>query len=268
MPPEYTGLYIGFAAFTGLLFGSFLNVCIYRIPRDLSVVTPRSFCTECGAQIAWYDNIPVLSFFMLRGRCRGCTKSIAVRYPVVEFLTALLFAVTAAEYGLTLSALKWCVFEAALIVLFWTDVEERILPDEFTLGGTFLGLIFALFLPLPSFMADLLIPGASSQARSLLNCACGAVVLAIPVWTLGAIYARIRKREGLGFGDVKLLVFIGVFLGVERGLTALILGAVGGTLVGLTYILAARKSVANYELPFGAFLCAGGVISAITSKFL
>ncbi len=268
MPPENAILYIAAAGIAGLLFGSFLNVCIYRIPRDLSVVTPRSFCTECGAQIGWYDNIPVLSFVVLRGRCRTCTKPIAIRYPIVEFTTAVLFAATAAEYGWAIVALKWCVFEAILVALFWTDLEERILPDELTLGGTAAGLICAIFVPVPSVLADLMIPAARQPLRSLLNCGIGAVILAGPIWALGALYSRFRKREGLGFGDVKLLILIGVFLGLEHGLTALLIGAVGGTLLGLTYILIARKSASTYELPFGTFLCAGGIIAALTAKFM
>lgn len=268
MPVDEAVLSIAGAGVAGLLFGSFLNVCIYRIPRDLSVVTPRSFCTECGAQIAWYDNIPILSFVMLRGKCRTCTNPIAVRYPIVEFTTGVLFALTAAEYGWTTAALKWCVFEAILVALFWTDLEERILPDEITLGGTAAGLIFAIFLPVPSVLADLIIPAGRPALRSLLNSALGAVILAGPIWGLGALYARVRKREGLGLGDVKLLMLIGVFLGLERGLTALLIGALGGTVIGLTYILIARKSASTYELPFGTFLCAGGVIAALAGKFI
>lgn len=268
MPAEYAAFYIALAALAGLLLGSFLNVCIYRIPRDLSVVTPRSFCTECGAQVSWHDNIPIFSFVALRGRCRTCKKRIAIRYPIVEFSTGLLFALTAAEYGWTLATLKWCVFEALLLALFWTDLEERILPDEITLGGAVAGLVFAVFLPVPSVLAEMLIPAARPAMRSLLNCALGVVVLAGPIWALGALYTRFRKREGLGFGDVKLLALIGIFLGLERGLTALLIGAVAGTLIGLTYILVARKSASTYELPFGTFLCAGGIVAAVAGKFI
>src|ERR1700761_724430 len=110
LPADYRVFYVALFTIAGLLLGSFLNVCIYRIPRDLSVVTPRSFCPECGIQIAWYDNIPLLSYFLLNRRCRGCARTISSRYPIVELTTAVLFAVVASEYGWTPTALKWCVF--------------------------------------------------------------------------------------------------------------------------------------------------------------
>jgi leader peptidase (prepilin peptidase) / N-methyltransferase len=268
LPAEYAGFYVALAAVAGLLFGSFLNVCIYRIPRDLSVVSPRSFCPQCGGQIAWYDNLPVFSYFVLHGRCRSCKNPIAFRYPIVELATALLFSLAVAEYGWTIVALKWCVFEVLLVALFWTDLEERILPDELTLGGAVAGLIFAIFVPVPSVMADLTVPAARAAVRSLLDASAGAIFLAGPLWALGALYNRLRKREGLGLGDVKLLVLIGIFLGLEHGLTALLIGAVGGTAIGLTYILVARKSASTYELPFGTFLCAGAAIVPLIGKFI
>jgi leader peptidase (prepilin peptidase)/N-methyltransferase len=268
LPADYESFYIALAALAGSLFGSFLNVCIYRIPRDLSVIAPRSFCPECGERINWRHNIPVVSYFVLRGRCRSCAKRIAVRYPIVELATAILFALTAAEYGWTLATLKWCVFEALLLALFWTDLEERILPDELTLGGIVAGLIFAVLIPVPSIMANLLLPATKVVWRSLLDAVFGAALLAGPIWALGALYARIRKREGLGLGDVKLLAFIGVFLGPDKGLSALLVGAVGGAIVGLAYILIARKSASSYELPFGTFLCASAMLVPLAGRLL
>ena len=141
MPFDVT-LHIAYAAVAGLLIGSFLNVCIYRVPRDLSVVHPRSFCPECGKPVAWYDNIPLFSYVRLKGRCRDCGKSIGIRYPLVELITALFFAASVAKYGWNIDSLKWCVFQGIMTVLFWVDLEERILPDEFTLGGSALGLAF------------------------------------------------------------------------------------------------------------------------------
>ncbi len=137
-----------FAFLFGLLIGSFLNVCIYRMPRDLSVVRPRSFCPACERQISWYDNFPILSFVLLRGRCRHCQESIPIRYPLVELATALLFSWAVFAMGVSAEAGKVCVFGAILIALVVTDLEERILPDEFTIGGIIVGLLFAWFAPL------------------------------------------------------------------------------------------------------------------------
>lgn len=247
----------------GLAFGSFLNVCIYRIPRDLSVVTPRSFCPECGQPIAWYNTLPLLSYAVLRGSSRCCAKPIGIRYPIVEFTTASAFVAVALRYGWTAAALKWIIFEAILIVLFWTDLEERILPDELTLGGTALGLILAFFVQVPSFLGEMFVPVWQPAWRSLLNAALGATLLAAPTWLLAIVYERVRNREGLGLGDVKLLALLGVFLGVEQGIAALLVGAVAGSIIGIIYISVKGKSASTYELPFGSFLCAGAALIAL-----
>jgi leader peptidase (prepilin peptidase)/N-methyltransferase len=136
------------AGLVGLLIGSFLNVCIYRLPRDLSVVSPRSFCPQCEGPIAWFDNIPLVSYFVLRMRCRKCGKRIPLRYPLVELLTGAAFFCAVWALGLTAAALKFSVFGAVVIALVFSDLEERILPDEFTLGGTALGILFAIFVPM------------------------------------------------------------------------------------------------------------------------
>jgi leader peptidase (prepilin peptidase)/N-methyltransferase len=248
-------LYVAMAALFGLLIGSFVNVCIYRLPRDLSVVAPRSFCPECGRQIAWYDNLPVLSYAVLRGRCRHCAKGISTRYLVVELTTAALFALTAYRYGPTLSAVKWCIFGAIMVALFWTDLEERILPDELTLGGAAAGLALSIAVPVPGMFFS----HWGRWARSTADALIAGMALSLPIWGLGSLYGRIRKREALGRGDVKLLATIGVFLGLEDGLLALLLGAVAGSVVGLAYIFWTRKDAASYELPFGSFLCLGAI---------
>src|SRR5947209_7084058 len=135
------------AILAGLLIGSFLNVCIFRLPRDLSVVRPRSFCPACEHPIAWFDNIPLVSFILVRGRCRYCQNRISIRYPGVELLTGILFFLAVFTLGPTATAAKLCAFCAIMIELIFSDFEERILPDEFTLGGTALGLIFAGLIP-------------------------------------------------------------------------------------------------------------------------
>jgi leader peptidase (prepilin peptidase)/N-methyltransferase len=256
--------YVLGAAILGLLVGSFLNVCIYRIPRDISVVAPRSFCPECGVQISWFDNIPVLSYFLLRGRCRKCGQRIGARYPFVEIITATLFIVVAYRYGIAPAAGKWLLWEAILVVLFWTDLEEQILPDELTLGGAIAGIVIACFLPVQGLFVETLFPGWKPLWRSLIDIGLGIAVLAVPMWLLGIAYEKVRKREGLGFGDVKLLVLMSTFLGFENSLLATMIGAVGGSVVGVAYCLTTRRKLSETHLPFGSFLCAGaGIVPLI-----
>src|SRR5262249_12722319 len=163
----------------GLLIGSFLNVCIYRLPRDLSVVRPRSYCPECEKSLAWFDNIPLLSFLLLKGRCRYCGKPIRARYPIVEALTAILFFGFVARLGVSLAAFKFCLFSALLVGMVFADLEERILPDEFTLGGLVAGLALSWVIPVEDvptefFFSILRVPlkgPARSLAESLLGAA-------------------------------------------------------------------------------------------------
>ncbi len=268
MPADWLPLYVVFAGFAGLLIGSFLNVCIYRIPRDLSVVAPRSFCPECGAPIAWFDNIPVLSYFLLRGRCRKCGKKIGIRYPAVEILTGALFALIAYRYAFSPFAGKWLLWEALMIVLFWTDLEEKILPDELTIGGSVAGLIIACFVPVPSGFAQTFFPGWRRISRSFLSIGLGICLLALPMWFLGFVYEKVRGREGLGFGDVKLLLLMSTFLGFENTLFATMLGAVGGSVIGIAYCLITRTKLSEMQLPFGSFLSAGGAIVPILYRLV
>src|SRR4051812_4322352 len=157
------------AALFGLAVGSFLNVCIYRIPRDLSVVKPRSFCPSCDVPISWYDNIPVLSFLYLRGRCRRCGHPIGISYVLVELITAVTFVAVISKYGVSLSAAKWTIYECLLIILFWTDWQERILPDEFTIGGSVLGVAFAFLVAVPGILGELFLSDHGWRSQSLLN---------------------------------------------------------------------------------------------------
>jgi len=257
---------IAAAAVLGLLVGSFLNVCIYRIPRDLSVVIPRSFCPECGAGIIWYDNVPVLSYLVLGGRCRGCGCSIGLRYPIAEITTAVLFAITVAKYGWTLAAAKWAIFESIMIVLFWTDLEERILPDELTLGGTVAGLALSFFVSVPGEFVPWLWPSLPPIWCSFFNALLAACILSVPMFLVGWTYAKIRGREGIGLGDLKLMLLLGAFLGVRDGVAALLIGSIAGSIIGLAYILIARKDASTYWLPFGSFLCLGGAVLPLVGK--
>jgi leader peptidase (prepilin peptidase)/N-methyltransferase len=266
LPPDAVAFHLFLAVVCGLLFGSFLNVCIFRLPRDLSVVTPRSFCPECSHPLAWYDNIPLLSFLLLRAHCRHCGKKIYSRYPLVEVAAAALLCWVVTRYGWSLAALKWALFELLLLALFFTDLEERILPDELTLGGAACGLLLAFFVSVPGVIGELWFPKQPLYWRSLVNACLGALFLAGPLWLLAVVYAHIRKKEGLGLGDVKLLVFMGLFLGLENGLLALMIGAVLGTVLGLLYIVVRRKDPGSYELPFGSFLCLGAALVPLFVK--
>ena len=254
----------------GLLIGSFLNVCIYRLPRDLSVVKPRSFCPYCEKTISWYDNIPLVSYFLLRGRCRHCGGSIPWRYPAVELLTGLCIFTLVYSNGLTPDAIKYCVFAAILIALLFTDLEERILPDEFTIGGTVLGFILAWFIPLDpgivSFFVEMTGNEADPRVVSLIEAALGALVPSLTLWAIGALYKVVRGREGLGFGDVKMIAFMGSFLGLRSTLLTFFVAAMVGSILGLLFIWLTKKDASTYELPLGSFLAASGLLVALWLK--
>ena len=251
----------------GLLIGSFLNVCIYRWPRDLSVVRPRSHCPSCGKPIAWYDNIPLVSFALLGGRCRSCRARIPLRYPVVEASTALLFFYFVRTLGLTPAAAKMCVLTAALVALIFSDLEERILPDELTLGGTLAGVAFALVVPTPHDGLRWFL-GLTGVVDSLAGSALGAILPAACLWAAGWLYQKVRHREGLGLGDVKLVVMAGSFLGLYGALLTLLWGSIAGSVLGYAYIRATGKDSATYELPFGAFLGAAALVVAMAAPAL
>jgi leader peptidase (prepilin peptidase)/N-methyltransferase len=256
----------------GLLIGSFLNVCIYRWPRDLSVVKPRSHCVACEKTIAWYDNIPVVSFIVLGGKCRYCQARISFRYPVVELSTGLLWFYWVYAYGLSAFAIKMCIFTALMVGLVFSDLEERILPDEMTLGGILIGLVLAFFVPVEDYMVPVIswIVGVPlpDRFRSLAESALGAGLPAFFLWGGGWLYQKVRHREGLGLGDVKLIAMVGAFLGLRTALLTLILGSIAGSIVGYTYIKLAHKDASTYELPFGTFLGLAAIVAAIAGEKL
>jgi leader peptidase (prepilin peptidase)/N-methyltransferase len=258
-----TLLFSIFAGLFGLIIGSFLNVCISRLPEDQSITAPRSQCPRCGSMIHWYDNIPLLSFAILGGRCRACRAHISWRYPLVELVTAALFFEAWRMTGGSWAGVKLCLFAAIAVELALSDWETRILPDEFTLWGTAAGIILAPVAPLPvgilSWMAALFAPGASPALTSLVNAAGGAALLSGGMWAMGAAYERLRGREGLGFGDVKMVAFLGAMLGLEGGLLALMFGSLIGSVVGLIWIKVGKKDPAQFELPFGTFLAVGAL---------
>ena len=283
-------LFFAIAAFVfGLLFGSFLNVCIYRLPRGRSVVSPGSACPGCEKPIAFYDNVPVLSWLILRGRCRRCKARISPRYMIVELLTAFLFLACFQRFGLTLATLKYCVFGFLLLGLIFTDAETKLLPDKLTLPGIVLGLIFSWFVPVNDLLARLLpglfsLPLNSSSSWHILSLAdslLGAIVGASFIYGAGAIYLKVRHVEGMGFGDVKLMGMIGAFLGLKLTVFTLFTASVAGSLFGIGTMLvvwvkrtrrrierqhetaavarrrawqSARMIYQHYEMPFGVFL--------------
>lgn len=254
----------------GLLIGSFLNVCIHRWPRDLSVVRPRSQCIHCGKQIAWFDNIPVLSFIALGARCRQCKGAIHWRYPVVELLTGLCFAAIASEYGLTPIAAKYCIFAALLIGMIFADLDTLILPDEFTIGGFFIGMGFSFFVPVPdstfTFMLSILGFRVNQWISSPLEALFGGLFPAFCLWLMGWIFEKVRHKEGLGFGDVKMIAMIGAFVGIRGTLFTVIGGSVLGSVVGLLWIKVTKQDAGTYQLPFGSFLGLAALIGALASQ--
>jgi leader peptidase (prepilin peptidase)/N-methyltransferase len=252
------------AAAFGLLIGSFLNVCIHRMPRDLSVVKPRSHCPNCENTISWYDNLPIVSYLVLRGRCRHCGFGIPFRYPLVELLTGLAFFVGVYTLGVTADALKFSLFVAMHVAMLFTDLEERILPDEFTIGGAVLGVIFAGFVPVPGGFFELLLPRElDRRVVSMIESAVGAILLSGFLWAIAELYFRVRKREGLGLGDVKMVGMIAAFLGISGALFTVVVASVLGSIIGLAYIYLARKEAATYELPFGTFLAVAAILVAV-----
>ena len=234
------------AAISGLIFGNFLNVCIYRLPRKESVNFPASHCTSCGRPLSWYENVPLVSWLALRGRCRTCGAAISPAYPLVEVTTALLFAGGVLVYGLTPLMVVRVAFASALIVLFVIDLRHRILPNVITLPGIVIGFVASLFLP----------PGWVQSLIGIL--AGGGVLLA-----LSEIYLRTRGREGLGMGDVKMLAMIGAFLGWPLMLLTLVIASFSGSVIGL-WVIATRKGGMQASLPFGTFLAIGAVVAAVT----
>ena len=228
----------------GLCIGSFLNVCAYRLPLGESVVHPRSRCTSCGRMLSWFDNLPVVSWVALRGRCRTCGKPVSWMYPAVEIVTALVFAITYLTYGLTLLSVVRVLFACALIVLFVTDLQHKILPNVITLPGIVIGFACSVFLP----------PGWVSSVIGIL--VGGGVLFAI-----AEAYYRVRGQEGLGMGDVKLLAMIGAFLGWKLVLLTLVFASFTGSLAG-GMLIASGKGSMKYALPFGTFLAVGALLAA------
>lgn len=256
-----------FFVLLGLIIGSFLNVCIARLPAEESVVLPRSRCPKCEKAVKPYDNIPVVSYLLLRGKCRFCKEPISWQYPAVELLTSLSFWATYAVVGFQLKTPVLLVFFSAIIVLIFIDLNHRILPDVITLRGTMVGLLFSLAAPVEDgtakFLAGLMgFRVGHPILLSFFDSLIGAFVCGGFLWIVAEVYYRIRKVEGLGFGDIKLMGMVGAFLGVRLALLTIMLGSFLGAVVGLAYIKFSRKD-SQYELPFGSFLGVAAIIAAL-----
>jgi leader peptidase (prepilin peptidase) / N-methyltransferase len=232
------------AAVFGAMIGSFLNVCIYRIPKGRSIVWPGSACGSCGHALAWFENIPVVSYLVLRGRCRACQSPISFRYPFVEMLTAAMFAGGWWLYGPSLLLVSMLLFGCALIVLFAIDLEYQLLPNVITIPGIFVGFAFSFINP-PGWLA------------SLIGISVGGGVL----WAIAEGYYLIRREEGLGMGDVKMLAMIGAFIGWKLTLVTLMMASFAGSIVGVLLIMSRRGGM-KYALPFGTFLALGAALAA------
>jgi leader peptidase (prepilin peptidase) / N-methyltransferase len=229
----------------GLTVGSFLNVCIHRIPREQSLMFPPSRCPGCEHRLSWFENIPVLSYAVLGGRCRKCRTRISIRYPLVELATMALFIVHGAVFGWSALLVPRLLFACAMVVLFAIDLEHHLLPNVITLPGIAIGLISSAVLP----------PGL---VDALIGAAIGGGVL----WLIGEAYYRYSGHEGMGGGDVKMLAMIGAFLGWKLVLVTLVLSSFAGSLIGVA-VIALKRGGMKYALPYGTFLALGALVASL-----
>jgi leader peptidase (prepilin peptidase)/N-methyltransferase len=238
------GVMLAVFAFTfGAVVGSFLNVCIYRLPLEQSIVSPGSRCMGCGTAIRWYDNIPILSWLVLKGRCRSCKAPFSIRYPLVELLTGLLATALFLKFGLSLSLVVMFLFCAALVVITFIDFDHQIIPDEISLPGIILGFLCSFFLPGHGWLS------------SLLGIAVGWCSLALIFYG----YLWLTGREGMGGGDAKLLAMMGAFLGLQAVPFIIFASSLVGTAAGLS-IMAVQRKDRHLAIPFGPYLALGAVL--------
>lgn len=228
----------------GAMVGSFLNVCIYRLPKEESIVHPGSHCPKCNTPIRFYENIPILSYILLRAKCRYCHAPISIQYPIVEAVTALSSFFLFMRFGASLSFIYYFLFVAALIVITVIDLHHQIIPDVISLPGIVIGVLGSLIIPQITFWASLI--GMLSGGGSL--------------FLVATVYQWLFKREGMGGGDVKLLAMIGAFLGWKAVILTILFSSLFGSIIGITVMLIKGKDF-KYAIPFGPFLALGAVIS-------
>lgn len=227
----------------GAIVGSFLNVCIYRIPSEKSIVSPPSHCPSCGERVRPYDNIPLLSWLLLGGKCRFCRARISVRYPLVELLTALLTLFLFREYGFSADFAALFLFSAALVVITFIDLDHQIIPDIISLPGIPLGFAFSFFLPQVGWKNSLI--GILVGGGSLL--------------VVAYAYELITKKEGMGGGDIKLLAMMGAFLGWKSIPFIIFISSLLGSVIGISLMIAQKKD-SKLAIPFGPFLATAAII--------
>ena len=226
----------------GLLWGSFFNVCIIRLPEERSVVLGRSLCPKCQALIPWFCNIPLLSYAMLLGRCQNCKSSISIQYPLVELVTGLMFLGLYSHYGLTKECLFAVLLCSSLLVVSVIDLKHQIIPDEISLPGIIIGFLLSFWM------------GKISWTDSLLGILVGGGIFLLIAWG----YEKLAKREGLGGGDIKLLAMIGSWLGVQSLIPVIIISSLTGSIIGVSLMLCFKKDL-KAAIPFGPFLALGAL---------
>jgi leader peptidase (prepilin peptidase)/N-methyltransferase len=250
----------------GLLVGSFLNVCIVRLPRGRSIVTPPSHCPRCKKGIRFYDNIPIISFLLLRGKCRNCGEPISWRYPLVELINGLFYVWIVQEFSISGEAFLMMALCSSLIVITFIDFDHQIIPDVITLPGMLVGLSLAPFFmsalgdALP-FHLDRILPNTGPYLTAFLNSLIGLILGGGPLFAIGWIWEKLRHVEAMGGGDVKLMGMVGSFLGWKGALLTIMLGALAGSIVGV-WLIATKRHKMEKVIPFGPFLAAGSVAAA------
>lgn len=250
----------------GLVIGSFLNVCIVRLPLGASIVSPPSHCPRCSEPIRYSDNIPLLSYVLLRGRCRHCGLPISLRYPLVEVMNALFYLWTVLAFGLTGEALLLMAFCSALIVITFIDLDHQIIPDVITVPGILIGVLIAPFFlspldgPLP-FGLTRFVPLAWPHLVNVLNAVIGMLCGAFPLFAIGWLWEKLRNIEAMGGGDIKLMGMVGSFLGWKGALLTIMLGAIAGSIIGVA-LIAIKRRESDQVIPFGPFLAFGSVVTA------
>ncbi|PWT90366.1 MAG: prepilin peptidase [Blastocatellia bacterium] len=256
----------------GAIIGSFLNVVIHRVPREESIVFPNSRCPTCGAVIAFYDNIPVLSYVFLGGKCRGCRKKISPRYPGVELLTGLTFAVVAWHDGLSIALPFDLVFVSALIALVFIDAEHMLLPNVITYPGTAFSILARIAIPwltktphfddLPSLMHGAF-GGLPLWAVSIIGAFIGALIGGGSLWLMGWTWEKLRGVEAMGLGDVKMMFMVGAYLGWRLTILTIFFGVLSGSIIGILWMMRRGQRDMQMLLPFGIFLGIGAICALL-----
>lgn len=242
----------------GLVIGSFLGLCIFRLPRKKSVIRPRSQCPNCGHQVRILDNIPILSYVLLKGKCRDCGSSLSWVYPTVEILTAVSFLLLFRKYGLETPFFVNAVFFCMLIILVFVDLFHRILPNVITFGGILVGLLLSPLQSAEFLHSEGALFTEGWYITSFLNSLAGILIGGGLLWLVAFLYLKLRRIEGLGLGDVKMMGMVGAFLGWQYAWVTIFLGSIVGVLIGGLYIGVFRRG-RRYELPFGSFLGLGAM---------